>query len=171
MSSPEREVHLPDGHPEHPESPFERTDINFGRVFALVIVTGCVFALMFALNWYFFRAERHVQDERKSSPFARSSAGPPSLPPPPRLEQIDRVERGTEESYNAKAAEMLRQLHTSGPAAEKGFIHIPIEQAMKDIVKQLPVRKESSDEALHPVYAGSSNSGRTLSGAPPWTNY
>ena len=179
MSNSEREVRQADGRVEHPDSPYERKDVYFGRILALLIATGCVFVMMFALDWYFFRAERRTQDERKRSPYARSSAGPPALPSQPRLEQIDRMEGNPEGSYEAKAAEMLRLLHTTGPAGEEGFvhvsageqgfIHIPIEQAMNEIVKKLPARKEPSREALHPVYSGSSNSGRMLQGAPPWS--
>jgi hypothetical protein len=182
MSNTEHEVHSPDGSVQHPDAAYERRDVNFGCILALIIVTACSFVVMFALDWYFFRAERQIQAESKSSPYARSSAAPPSSPPQPRLEQVNRLGRAADtgygyggapplENYRDRVAEMVRQLHSSGPAAEKGFVHIPIEQAMKDIVKQLPVRKQPSDEALHPVYSGSSNSGHMLPGAPPWAEY
>ncbi len=156
---------------EHSNAAYERKDVNFGCILALIIVTGCTFAVMFALDWYFFHTERQIQSESKNSPYTRSSAGPPSLPPPPRLDQIDRMEMPPQKNYSARVAEMVRQLHSSGPTTEKGFVHIPIEQAMKDIVKQLPVRKQPSNEALRPIHPGSSNSGRMLPGAPPWTEF
>lgn len=194
MSNLEKEIRDADGRrpasqaPRHPDAPYEPKDINFGCILALIIAAGCVFAAMFGLDWYFFHAQGRIEDQRRSSPYTRSSAGATSLPPPPQLEQIKRMEGKQKqaegqpvETFNERLAEMERLLHSSGPAGEKGFVqvpagekgfvHVPIEQAMKEIVKQLPVRKQPSDEALHPVYAGSSNSGRMLPGAPPWSEY
>jgi len=138
MSSSEPESRHADGSVEHPDVPYEKKDIRFGCILAVIIATACIFALVFTLDWYFFRQEEWRQGEIKRSPYTRSSAETSFLPPSPRLEQVDRMEskikseeNKAEDNYDERLAEMVRQLHGSGPTAEKGFVHIPIEQAIK----------------------------------------
>jgi hypothetical protein len=156
MSS-EHEPREPNGRVEHLDSPYEEKDIHLRPIFALLIATGCVFAIMFAIDWYFFHAQKRSEAREKESPYTFAPNGATGLPQPPRLDQIDRMEEQPGETD--RLVEMERQLHSSGPTDEKGFVHIPIEQAMKEIVKHLPVRKEPTEK---PAHAGDSNSGRML---------
>ena len=132
-----------------------------------MIAAGCILVTLLSLIWYLFRAEQRIQAESKQSPYPLAPVSSIPLPPEPRLEQIDRMEPRPAESERERLAEMERLLHSSGPTAEKGFVHIPIEEAMKKIVDQLPVRKQSpgggKDHGL--LDSGQSNSGRMFRGA------
>ena len=68
-----------------------------------------------------------------------------------------------------KAKEKL--LHSYGSTAEKGFIQIPIEQAIKAVAGTLPVAAESSKghaaKGNGLLEAGESNSGRMFRGSLP----
>jgi hypothetical protein len=167
--SEEREIRGSEGRIEHPDAPYEEKDIRVGCILALIIATGCVFVIIFAIDWYFFHAQKRSEARDKQSPYPLANPMNP-LPPAPRLDQIDRMEVQPGQSYYDQLAKMERQLHSSGLTDEKGFVHIPIEQAMREIVKQLPVRREpaKSADAGHP---GGSNSGRMLLGAPSWSEY
>ena len=172
MSSGEKEIHDPDGRIEHPGVHYEEKDVRFGCILALLIVAGCVLVVLFSTVWQLFRAEQRSQAENKESLYPLAPASSPPLPPEPRLEQIDRMPPRPAESEAERLAEMERLLHTSGPTAEKGFVHIPIEEAMKKIVDRLPVRKEppgsdtdrGTDRGL--LDSGASNSGRMFRGGP-----
>ena len=62
-------------------------------------------------------------------------------------------------------------LHSYGSTADKGFVQIPIEQAMKAVAGTLPVAKESSQgravKGNGLLEAGESNSGRMFRGPMP----
>jgi hypothetical protein len=188
--SNEREIHDADGRrpasqvPRHPDAPYEEKDLHVGPILALLVATACVFATMFAVDWYFFHAQKRSEAQKKKSPYPFATRATSSLPQAPRLDQIDRMEEQPGQRYADQLAEMERQLHASGPADEKGFVHIPIERAMKEIVKQLPLRKGPPAQAFpkeaapqrpgwqeKPVHPGDSNSGRMLPGTPPWSEY
>ena len=168
--SNEHDIHQTDGRAEHLDSPYEEKDIHLKPILALLVATGCVFAIMFVIDWYFFHAVKRTEAQEKASPYPFAPNGASPLPLPPRLDQIDRMEEQPGQSYYAKLADMERQLHAArGPSGENGFDHIPIEQAMKEIVTRLPVRKEPPAEEAKAVHAGGSNSGHMLPGGPPWS--
>ncbi len=165
--SNEHDIRQADDRAEHLDSPYEEKDIHLKPILALLIATGCVFAIMFAIDWYFFHAVKRTEAQDKASPYPFAPNGASPLPRPPRLDQIDRMADQPGQSYYDRLVEMERQLHSLGPTDEKGFVHIPIEQAMKEIVTRLPVRKEPPAEEAKAVHAGGSNSGRMLPGGPP----
>jgi hypothetical protein len=67
----------------------------------------------------------------------------------------------------AKLAAQEKVLNSYGPTAEKGFVHIPIQQAIKATVGKLPVKRQTQGEAAKDrglIDAGESNSGRMFRG-------
>ncbi len=73
-------------------------------------------------------------------------------------------------AVNKQLAAKEKALHSYGPTAEKGFVQIPIEQAMKAVAGTLPVAKESSPGRAAKnglLEAGQSNSGRMFRGPSP----
>jgi hypothetical protein len=63
-----------------------------------------------------------------------------------------------------------KALDSYGPTTEKGFIHIPIQQAMKAIAGKLPIRKQpqaSTAASSGLLDGGESNSGRMFQGPSP----
>jgi hypothetical protein len=84
------------------------------------------------------------------------------LPPEPRLEQIDHMQNKLSGTVDQRQA-------AYEPPAEKGFVHIPIEDAMKKIVDQLPVREQPPDHGKDRglLDDGLSNSGRMFRGGEP----
>jgi hypothetical protein len=93
------------------------------------------------------------------------------LPPEPRLEQLDRMAGNTENSDVSKSlAAKEKVLNSFGPTTEKGFVHIPIQQAMKAVAGKLPARKEPQPPTVANqglLEAGESNSGRMFRGPSP----
>jgi hypothetical protein len=120
--------------PNQPESPVvnpavqhERTDVNVHAIvwFALIMI-GLGVVIHVAL-WWLFKADMAHEEEIKRSSFPLA-AGTRHLPPEPRLEQIDRVEKS--KSPNAEQR----------PPREDGYGRIPIERAMSLLAGKLPVR-------------------------------
>ena len=65
-----------------------------------------------------------------------------SLPPEPRLEQINRLEKDKVSNTFAREKEKEDFLHSYGQTPEKGYVHVPIERAMDLLAGKLPARKE-----------------------------
>ena len=95
---------------------------------------------------------------------ARSDAD--RLPPEPRLEQIDRMAGAGASKFSKALAEKEKVLNSYGPSEEKGFVRVPIQEAIKATAGKLPVRKQPpggvKDNGL--MDAGQPNSGRILNG-------
>jgi hypothetical protein len=164
------EIHHEDGSIEHPSVRYERTDVRFRGVFFLLVLTAVFASLHYFSVWEFFWIEQHDLDRLKKSPYALAPAPNMSLPAEPRLEQLDRLGKIENENVYLIEASKERQLDRYGPTEETGYIHVPIDRAMKFVVDKLPVRKEqppgqSKDQGL--VDSGESNSGRMLRGGKP----
>ena len=106
----------------------------------------------------------------KKSPYPLAPGFSRKLPPEPRLEQLDRLAGIDNADVAEKLAEKEKALDSYGPTEEKGFVHIPIQQAMKAVAGKLPMRKEpqgptAADNGL--LDAGQSNSGRIFRGPSP----
>ena len=59
------------------------------------------------------------------------------------------------------------ELNRYGASEEKGFVHIPIQEAIKATAGKLPIRKQQPSEAVKDnglIDAGQSNSGRMFKG-------
>ncbi len=160
------QIRHPDGRIEHPTSRYEPTDASF-RAILFILLGALVFAVVVqAAVWWFFIHYRDYQAESKRSPYPLAPGPSTALPHEPRLEQVERLagEKAVD-AYEREAAN-LEVLRTTGPSADKGYVHIPIDRAMQLIVekKMLPSRPEPSAEERRRggglVDSGASNSGR-----------
>jgi hypothetical protein len=153
---------------EHGEVRYERMDIRL-RVVLLMLLGAGVFALVDQVAiWQLFKFRKGAQQTSVESPYPNSPNVSSRLPSEPRLEQINRL--AAVKSANAyerlKAQESL--LHSYGPTNDKGFVHIPIDEAIKAVADRLPVRKDMPSEADRGLINwGESNSGRMLRGESP----
>jgi hypothetical protein len=147
----------------NPTVRYERTDASFAWIVATAVAAGAVLAIVFLVAFGFFRAQRDKQARIEESPFPLAARAGEALPPPPRLEQIDRLE--TREHSPERGV----LLDGYGPAAEKGYVHIPISRAMELLENKLPARQEPAgreERADGLLNAGASNSGRLFRGKP-----
>ena len=188
-----KEIRDREGPIEHTAARYERRDIRL-RWLMVVVVGVCCYAVVHYYGvWRFLWFQEHAQAEAKKSHYPQASAPstafppdhsgrapgtpgrgrreaytgvPPSapLPPEPRLEQLDRMTPEESAIVNKQLAAKEKALHSYGSAAEKGFVQVPIEQAMKAVAGSLPVAMDSSrGEAAKGnglLEAGESNSGR-----------
>ena len=63
-----------------------------------------------------------------------------------------------------------KALNSYGTTAENGFVHIPIQQAIKAVAGSLPAKGTSQGRAAHDnglLESGDSNSGRMFRGPQP----
>jgi hypothetical protein len=137
----------PVGRIENPNVRHERTD-----VYVLGILWSAVGFVVLALVIQLivdavYRGLKDYEARVKESTFPlaaqqRQEQGKP-LPPPPRLEPIDRVERVSDSDIEYRLATKNAILHEYGLTPEAGYIHIPIEQAMKQLENKLPTRTTS----------------------------
>ena len=144
---------------------YERKDIRL-RWLLLLLAGGVCFAVThYFVTWQFFWWHERRQEAAGQSPYPAAPGLSTQLPPPPRLEQLDHMATGeTDISKSLAAKEQL--LNSYGPAAEAGFVHIPIQEAIKKNAGKLPVRKPAGpspkDNGL--MDSGESNSGRMFRG-------
>jgi hypothetical protein len=185
------EVSYPDSRIEHAAARYEPKDIRVGWLVAVVATVCCYAVLHYYGVWRFFRFQEHDQAEAKKSPYASASASSPTLlppgnggdwrevytgvpppaplPPQPRLDQLDRMTPEESAAVNMQLAAQIKALHSYGPSAEKGFVRVPIEEAMKAVAATLPVAKgpPPGRDANGLLDAGESNSGRMFRGPLP----
>ncbi len=165
------EIHHPVGRIEHLNVHREETDASFGAILMLLIGAGGVALVIYLLITAFFYGWRdHEAAVKKSSfPLAPAPSTNPNVLAPlpagePRLEQEDRLAGVETPNIDERFTTKEKALNTFGPAEEKGFVHIPIEQAMKRLENKLPVRaRPSADQAWRAdglIDSGESNSGR-----------
>jgi hypothetical protein len=165
------ETHTPAGTPENPSVRYEPTDASFRWIMGIVLGAIVFAALMQLAITGFFRMSRAHQDSMKASHFPLAATPSTSMPPEPRLEQLNRLE-GLGSHPDAKAANES-ELHSFGPSERPGYVRIPIERAVDLIPERLPVRKDqpSDDQLRHQNglvgNGGESNSGRMFRGKKP----
>ncbi len=166
----EEEIRHPDGRIEHPGVRYEPKDIRSDFLLAVVVAACCVLAVLGYLVRHFYRSQTAAQAELKKSPYPLAPALSAKLPPEPRLEQLDRMAAVESSDVFKRLAAKEKALNSYGATAEKGFVHIPIQQAIKAVAGNLPIAKEPSPgRAAHSnglLEAGRSNSGRMFRG--PW---
>jgi hypothetical protein len=160
--SGEQEVRHPDGRIEHPSVLFEHKDANFWWI--LRILGG---ALGFAVLVYlgisvFFQWYNGYQSSIKKSPYPLAPTPSMDLPAEPRLEQL---ERRNEASSADVSLRQQREaiLNRYGATEEKDYVHIPIKDAMREVLSTLQSRKPPAGQDQHDsglVNGGASNSGR-----------
>jgi hypothetical protein len=142
---------------------YERKDVSMRLVVALLVGAGCVVVLMLFAIWQLFWAEERRQRAAKGS----TEALAPLYPAEPRLEQIDKLAGVEKTDVVKRLAAQEKTLNSFGPTAEKGFAHIPIQQAIDAVAGKLPVRKqpEKGTSKRRPSGDGGANSGREIGGA------
>jgi hypothetical protein len=163
------ETHTPAGTPENQSVRYEPTDANFRWIMGIVLVSIILAALIQIGIAGFLRVSKARQDSIKASHFPRAKKPSNTMPPEPRLEQLNRLE-ALETHPISKTNE--NELHQFGPTDQQGYVHIPIERAIELIPDQLPVRKNqpSEDQLRHQnglVGDGESNSGRLFRETKP----
>ncbi len=130
----------PDGLETHPTVRRERTDVNFWWILGLVIAAGVAGVVIhFAILWFFY-AERGALDQARQSRFPLAETPPHTVPPEPRLEQIDRLAENQTPNLFLRESAKLDVLNGYGPTREKGYVHIPVERAIKLLANKLPAR-------------------------------
>ena len=159
-----QEICYPDGRIEHPGVPYERGDIGFRGLLGVIVGACCVLAVLGFLVSRFYWFQERRQEAVTRSPYPLAPGLSAKLPPQPRLEQLDRITPAEVANGDKQLAAMQRALNRYGATAEKGFVHIPIQEAMKAVVGDLPVARESSPggvvHASGLLESGESNSGR-----------
>jgi hypothetical protein len=157
------ETHTPAGTPENPSVRYEPTDASFRWIMGIVLVSIILAALIEIGIAEFLRMTRARQDSIKASHFPLAKKPSNTLPPEPRLEQLNRLE-ALESHPNVKTTNE-NDLHQFGPTDQQGYVHIPIERAIELLPDRLPVRKDQPSEELRRhqsglIGDGESNSGR-----------
>ena len=159
-----REICYPDGRIEHPGVPYERGDIGVRGLLGVIVGACCVLAVLGLVVSRFYWFQERAREAVTKSPYPLSPGLSAKLPAQPRLEQLDRMTAAEVANGDRQLAAMQRALDNYGTTSEQGFVHIPIQQAMKAIAGDLPVAKESSQgRAAHAsglLESGASNSGR-----------
>jgi len=158
---------------ENPAVRYEPRDIGVRGVLVLMVVACGVLVVIAYVVWRFYWFQAGGREAIRPSPYAMTPGVPAPLPPEPRLEQVDRM-AGIETSSAAKLLSAKEKvLNSYGPAAEKGFVHIPIQQAMKTVAAEARAGKlgerrpspPAKDQGL--LDSGESNSGRVFRGDLP----
>jgi hypothetical protein len=169
------EIRHPDGRIEHPAVRYEPTDVHLGWVLGLILVAGCIVAAEGFVVWRFYWFQAGRQAAAKQSPYPLAPNPLTQLPAEPRLEQLNRM-AGSERS-NVFQRQLAREktLHSYGPTAEKGFVHVPVLEAVKVLAAEGPSgalrkREDSPPQTILGqglLDSGEPNSGRILRGALP----
>jgi hypothetical protein len=141
QTAPE-EIRHEDGRIEHPSVRSEPTDASLGWITGIVIGAAVLGAIIcFAVLGFFHQSNRTLNEARKSR-FPLRPPKPYVLPPEPRLEQLNRLNDDPRSNIYIRQEEKLDILNGYGPTPESGFIHIPIDRAMRLLAGKLPARDE-----------------------------
>lgn len=164
----EEEIRYPDGRIEHPAVQREPRDVPFRWVIAVLLAAACIAVFHYYIIWRYFGWERAAEARSGASPYPLAPTPSTTLPRGPRLEELNRI--AGQESLLAREAAQEKTLHSYGPSDEKGYVHIPIQEAMKHAAERLPARKPAQGRAAKDnglVDSGESNSGRMFRGPSP----
>jgi hypothetical protein len=151
----------------HEEIRYEDPDISVTGVVAVLAGIAIVFAGVIGIAYWFLRTSEARADRSANASVYRVPRD--ARPAPPRLEPLNFNE--TESGVFAKQLAMEDSLHRYGDSAESGFVHIPIERAMKLIVPTIRVRPVAAQPPVKSfglIGDGEANSGRLYSEAPSW---
>jgi hypothetical protein len=154
--------------PVRPENRFETRDVRFRWVLLVTVVGCCVGAAIFVLVRGFYWAALELRSDGESTASRPHEKPASELPPEPRLELLDRLEKTPASNVARWENGEEKSLERYGPSDEKGYVRIPLERAMQLLAGHLPARKDGDrpkfkDRGL--VDAGESNSGRMFRGA------
>jgi hypothetical protein len=137
---------------------YERKDIRLRAFLIFLAGAACTVALLAFGIWQFYWAEESSQKAAKGS----TEALAPVMPPDPRLEQLDKLAGAEFANIDERLAAQEKTLNSTGPTTEKGFIHIPIQQAIDAVADKLPVREQLPSPAANK--GGASKTGRPIQG-------
>ncbi len=165
------DVPHPDGRLKHPEIRYETKDANFRWILGLIVAALVLAALIhLTILGFFYRYREHL-DTKRQSPFPLAATPSGELPPEPRLEQVDRLEGITRADFYVREKSKLSVLDSYGRTEVEGFVHIPVDQAMRILAGKLPVRQAEKAGERHDlglVDFGEPNSGRVFRRNPRW---
>jgi len=162
------EPYEPDGRLEHPTVRHEPRDASFPWIVGVVLGAVALGASIHVALWYFFTGYNEHLSEVRSSPYPLAPLPAQDLPSEPRLEQLDRLAEISVSNVYERRQQRLAILESYGPTKEKGYVHIPIDQAIKLLADKLPVRPQP-EETVHDrglVHGGEPNSGRLFREKP-----
>jgi hypothetical protein len=168
----DEEIRHPDGRIEHPSVRSEKSDASFRWILGLLIGSLVLAVVIHGVTWWFFHDYNDYQSRLSKSPFPLAPAPSKQLPPEPRLEQLDRMEVIQSPNLFVREATKEAILQGYGPTPEKGFVHVPIERAIKHLAGKLPANKDKADATRRDnglLDAGEPNSGRLFRGKPQWS--
>ncbi len=158
----------PDGRLVNPSVRHEGSDASFPWILYLLIFALALAALILYLIWVFFDRYGGYQTEVKKSTYPLAPKPSAALPPEPRLEPLDRLEDIEISNVYEREAGKESTLNRLGRTRKKGFVHIPIDRAMRLLENKLPARKEPSAGRQRRegglLDADDSNSGRRFRG-------
>jgi hypothetical protein len=166
------ETRNPDGRLEHPSVKTEKSDASFSGVLIVLLGAMGFAAIVYGVLLGFFYKWRQDEAVVKRSPFPLAAEPSSSLPPPPRLEPLDRTE-GIESSNVFRRLEKKEdEMNTYAPTSDKGYVRIPVGRAMDRLAGKLPARAAPPAEARRRADgltdSGESNSGRMFREGPRW---
>jgi len=145
---------------------YERQDISLTWILSLIAAAACLIILQLVVTRWLLQTDRLRQRELMKSQYPVAPAPSSQLPPAPRLEPLDRFARVESSNVYVRLAEKENRLHRYGYTEQPGFLHIPIEQAIKLAAEQLPVRAEPPASARRKDNGllgwGEANSGRVF---------
>jgi hypothetical protein len=151
--------------PTNPAVSYERSDVNLRKILYIVgaIIVGAVIIHIIVMWFLLGYDDRQAEVKRSRFPLAGERI---TMPPEPRLEQIDRQE-GIAKVNVYERREKKEEEGAYHTTDEPGVVRIPVARAMKLLENKLPVRKEPAgagkrEEGL--VDWGEPNSGRLLRG-------
>jgi hypothetical protein len=158
------EIRHADGRMEHPTVRLEATDVKFLPVAGVVVLVGC--ALLAA--GFFARAllYRELAGARAVDGYRNYSQSHLPLPKQPRLDPLEPADAAAPK-YRALDEQMESRLREYGPTEDAGFVHIPIDEAMRLTAEKLRSRTEPAERSPKSrglVTGGEANSGRVFLG-------
>lgn len=128
----------------NPEVRFERADIEVKAVvyFGLAL-TACTLLAVISMLWY---AGVLLRQYRKPDlqGLPQSSVDNNRLPPQPRFEALDDVQFGKFRLYPDRATESYREQDEILQKGERARGVLPIDEAMKQVLATLPIRKKDN---------------------------
>jgi hypothetical protein len=155
--------------PVRPDNRYEPRDVRFRWVLVVAVLGCCIGAVIFGLVRGFYWAVLESRSDGQATAFAPRETPTSQLPPEPRLELLDRLEKTPASNVSKWERGEEKSLETYGSSDGKGFVRVPLQRAMQWLAdSRLQARKESDrpkfrDKGL--VDAGESNSGRMFRGA------
>lgn len=166
-SAASSDFHSPLESRSHKNVCFENSEVSILGVNAVLMAIALVFAgVMLLAAWVLFATKAGLNQGEAG----HYSAPAEEKPAAPRLEPLD---YGSAVAINVfrTQLEKQRELHNYGATSDEGFVHVPIEQAIKFTAKSFTRRQHATalpDHAFGLVGGGEANSGRLFTEAPRW---